>query len=112
MPPNPFQSHDRFGGGWWVLCPSGSLRKRDLSSAALQGRTEYGPRVCADKARARCRRDIGPTSLRQPPPRPTLLTAPHPPPSSYNPHRSASSHSLRSQASSPRETQSPPHPPS
>ena len=33
----------------------------------LQGWTEYGPRVCADKARARCRRDIGPTSLRRPP---------------------------------------------
>ena len=27
---------------------------------------EYGPRVCADKARARCRKDVGPTSLRVP----------------------------------------------
>jgi hypothetical protein len=29
-------------------------------------RTEYGPRVCADKARARCRKDTRPTSLRKP----------------------------------------------
>src|SRR5688500_5532126 len=38
-----------------------------FSTAALQGRTEYGPRVCVDKGRARCRRGTGPTSLRQPP---------------------------------------------
>src|SRR5687768_16412734 len=42
------------------------LKKQGPFSAALQGWTEYGPRVCVDKVRARCRRDIGPTSLRKP----------------------------------------------
>ena len=42
------------------------LKKQGPFSAALQGRTEYGPRVCVDKARARCRRDIGHSWRREP----------------------------------------------
>ena len=46
-----------FGGGWWALCRSGSLKKRDLFSAALQGCTVLGrvtrPSPCAVPERHR-----------------------------------------------------------
>src|SRR5688572_13231384 len=72
--PDGFITSRRSGGGWWVLCPSGGLGPTGmLAQQQLQGRTAYGPRVCVDKGRARRRRDIGPTSLRQPQPPLKLL---------------------------------------
>jgi hypothetical protein len=47
-----------------------------FSQQQLQGWTEYGPRVCVDKGRARCRKDVGSTSLRQPLTPPTTAGKP------------------------------------
>ncbi len=64
-------------GGSYVH-PAAWIKQGCLSPQQLQGRTAYSPRVCADKGRARCRRDIGPTSLRKPPPRTFLKQPPRP----------------------------------